>query len=158
MQEIKFIADVMLGKLSRLLRILGFDTLYYRNLNNETLLSLAREQKRQILSRKTHLKNSKDIKNQLCFIKDNHPLNQLKEVIDFYQLKIDLHHIFSLCLTCNQKLEEVNLEQVKDRVPEYIATTQKEFSLCPLCKKIYWRGSHYENTWERLKHIIFPQQ
>jgi uncharacterized protein with PIN domain len=51
----------------------------------------------------------------------------------------------------------VNLEQVKDKVPEYIATTQKEFSLCPLCKKIYWRGSHYENTWVRLKDIIFPQ-
>jgi uncharacterized protein with PIN domain len=154
MQEIKFIADVMLGKLSRLLRILGFDTLYYRNLSDETLLSIAREHNRQILTRKTSLKNRKDSINQLCFIKDNYPLNQLKEVIDFYHLKIDPCHIFSLCLSCNQKLEEVNLEQAKDRVPEYIAATQTEFSLCPLCKKIYWRGSHYENTWERLKYLL----
>ena len=156
-KETKFIADAMLGKLSKWLRILGFDTLYYRNKEDDKLLELALSENRLILTSKTSLKGRKDIKHQLLFIIDNDPLKQLKEVIEHYNLTIDAHNVFTLCLICNQKLEEFPAELAKDRVPEYVANTEKAFFICPHCKKIFWRGTHYQNMWKKIKATINPQ-
>ena len=153
-KEIKFIADAMLGKLSKWLRILGFDTLYYRNKEDDKLLELAFKENRQILTRKTSLKERKDIKHHLLFIYENNPLKQLKEVIAYYKLPIASHDVFTRCLICNQKLEALLAEFAKDRVPEYVANTEKAFFICPHCKKIFWRGTHYENMWQKIKATI----
>jgi len=156
-KEIKFIADAMLGKLSKWLKILGFDTLYYRNKEDDKLLELALKENRQILTRKTILKGRKDIKHQLLFIIDNDPLKQLKEVIEHYKLTIDSHIVFTRCLICNQKLEALPADLAKDRVPEYVANTEKAFFICPHCKKIFWRGTHYKNMLNRIKETINTQ-
>ena len=153
-KEIKFIADAMLGKLSKWLRILGFDTLYYRNKENDTLLELAFEENRQILTRKTSLKERKNIENHLLFIYENDSLKQLREVLEYYKLTIDPHDVFTRCLICNQKLEALPAALAKDRVPEYVANTEKAFFICPHCKKIFWRGSHYENMWQKIKATL----
>lgn len=157
MKEVKFIADAMLGKLSKHLRILGFDTLYYRDERGDKLLALAVKENRQILTRKTRLKDHKYMKHLLLFINANDPLKQLEEVIEHYNLKIQPHNLFTLCLVCNQKLKEIPVELVKGRVPEYVANTQKKFSICPHCKRIFWRGTHYENMWRRIEENISPQ-
>jgi len=154
MKDIKFIADVMLGKLSKWLRILGFDTIYYRNMENDKLMALAVKENRQILTRKTSLKDRKDIKTLLLFIKENDPVKQLQEVIEHYSLKIKSHNVFTICLICNQKLEEIPAELVRDKVPDYVANTQKAFSICPHCKRIFWKGTHYENMWRRIEEAI----
>ena len=158
MKEIKFIADFMLGKLSKWLRILGFDTIFYRNMGNDKLVALAVKENRQILTRKTSLKDRKDINNQVLFIKENDPVKQLLEVIEYYNLKIKSHNVFTICLICNQKLEEISAEFVRDRVPDYVAHTQKAFSICPHCKRIFWKGTHYENMWQRIEETINIQQ
>ena len=151
MKEIKFIADTMLGKLSKWLRILGFDTLYYHNKEDDKLLELALSENRLILTRKTSLKEREDIKHQLLFIINNDPLKQLKEVLQHYNLTIDAHNIFTLCLICNRKLAAFPAELAKDRVPEYVATTEKTFFICPHCNKVFWRGTHYKNMLNRIK-------
>jgi uncharacterized protein with PIN domain len=156
-KETKFIADAMLGKLSKWLRILGFDTLYYRNKEDNKLLELAMEENRQILTRKTSLKTRKDIKSHLLFINENEPLKQLKEVIEHYKVTINPYNVFTLCLICNQKLEELPAVLAKDRVPEYVANTEKNFYICPHCKKIFWRGTHYKNMLNRIKETINTQ-
>ena len=71
----------MLGKLSKWLRILGFDTIFYRNMGNDKLVALAVKENRQILTRKTSLKDRKDINNQVLFIKENDPVKQLLEIL-----------------------------------------------------------------------------
>jgi len=154
MEEIKFIADVMLGKLSKWLRILGFDTLYYRDLENDKLISLAIKENRHILTRKTCLKNRNDVKEKLIFIKDNDSMKQLREVIEHLKLEICPHHLFTRCLSCNQKLQALSPELIWDRVPEYVYTTEKSFSVCPLCKKIFWKGTHFKNMQQKIKKIF----
>ena len=151
MEELTFIADVMLGKLSKWLRIIGYDTLYYRDAEDDKLVTLAINENRHILTRKNSLKNRKDIKNQLLFIIENNPTKQLQEVIYHYHLKYQPHKVFTLCLICNQKLEEIPSEIAKDRVPDYVANTQKSFSICPNCKRIFWKGTHYENMLKRIE-------
>ena len=154
MKEIRFLADAMLGKLSKWLRIIGFDTLYYREAEDDKLVKLAIKENRQILTRKTSLRNRKDIKNQLFFISENNPIKQLQEVIEHYGIKIQPHKVFTLCLICNQRLKEISAELAKDRVPDYIANTEKMFSVCPHCKRVFWKGSHYENILKRIESCI----
>ena len=148
----------MLGKLSKWLRILGFDTIYYREVEDNKLVTLAIKENRQILTRKTSLKDRKDIKNLLLFIKENDPVKQLQEVIEYYNLRIKSHNVFTLCLICNQKLKEIPAEFVKDKVPDYVANTQKAFSICPHCKRIFWKGTHYDNMWQIIEETINIQQ
>ncbi len=154
MEELTFIADAMLGKLSKWLRILGFDTLYYRKQGIDSLLFLAIKEKRHILTRNTRLKDRNDIKKNLLFIKDNAPMKQLTEVIEHYMLQIKPDNLFTRCLICNQKLKEISTELVQDRVPDYVASTEKSFSICPRCKRIFWKGTHFENIQQKIKKLL----
>jgi uncharacterized protein with PIN domain len=154
MEELTFIADVMLGKLSKWLRILGFDTLYSREQEIDTLLFLAIKEKRHILTRKTSLNDRDDLKDRLFFIKDNNSMNQLKEVIEHYNLQIKPNNIFTRCLICNQKLKGISPELAQGKVPEYIANTEKSFSLCPQCKRIFWKGTHLKNILQKINKLL----
>jgi hypothetical protein len=154
MEEVKFIADAMLGKLSKWLRILGVDTLYYRKQGIDTLLFLAIKENRHILTRKTSLNDRDDLKDRLFFIKDNNSMNQLKEVIEHYNLQINPDNIFTRCLICNQKLKGISPELAQGMVPDYVAGTEKSFSICPQCKRIFWKGTHFENIQQKIKKLL----
>jgi len=156
MEETRFIADVMLGKLSKWLRMLGCDTLYFRETNDDELVARTVKEKRQLLTRKTHLMQRNDIKDYLFFISHNDPLKQLGEVIEHYKLTSVPPAAFTRCLICNQKLKESTPERIRSRVPDYVVNTQKHFLTCSSCKRIYWRGTHYENMQKTLKRIPCP--
>jgi uncharacterized protein with PIN domain len=156
MGETRFIADVMLGKLSKWLRMLGCDTLYFRETKDDLLVACAVREKRQLLTRNTQLRQRNDIKDYLFFISHNDPLKQLGEVIEHYKLTIKPYAAFTRCLICNQKLKEIKPEQIRSRVPDYVINTQKNFSTCSRCNRIFWRGTHYENMKKTLTRIPFP--
>jgi len=139
----KFICDVMLGKLAKYLRIAGIDAVYSHTINKPQLIKTAKQEERIILTR------SRDIsKNDTaaCFvIQSNYPSEQLIEVISHYQLSFDRALFFTRCLLCNQALLSVEKQLITGQVPDYVFTTIDHFSQCPECKKIYWKGTHYNN-------------
>ncbi|MEK6530083.1 MAG: Mut7-C RNAse domain-containing protein, partial [candidate division NC10 bacterium] len=51
----RFVADIMLGKLARWLRAMGYDTLYFRVAEDRHLLQLAHAEARTLLTRDTRL-------------------------------------------------------------------------------------------------------
>src|SRR3990172_9336984 len=53
--DARFIADSMLGRLATWLRILGYDTLYFRDAQDGRLVALARREGRILLTRDTRL-------------------------------------------------------------------------------------------------------
>jgi uncharacterized protein with PIN domain len=63
--ENKFIADVHLGKLARLLRLLGFNTVYNNSFTATDLLTISKEQERTLLSRNVLLAKAPGIKHLL---------------------------------------------------------------------------------------------
>ena len=148
-----FIADTMLGRLSRKLRMLGYDTLYFQKIDDSTLLKRSIEEGRQILTRKMHLINRKEGTCNTLFIKDNDPSKQTIEVLQHYQLTVNPLIIGTRCLICNQRLKAIPVDQVESQIPDYVISTQKNFSSCPLCNKIYWKGTHYENMLKTVKQI-----
>ena len=70
-QEIKFIADCMLGKLVKWLRIFGYDTTYITCSTDSFLILSARKDNRILLTRDTHLIQKRNICN-FFFVKSDH--------------------------------------------------------------------------------------
>jgi uncharacterized protein with PIN domain len=147
LREIRFIADVHLGKLARLLRMMGFDTAWANDLTDEMIAAAARAQRRTILSRDRGLLKRRVVTHG-CLIRSLAPREQLAEVLRRFDLARRLR-IFSRCMSCNATLAHVSRTSVLDALPAAVAETCTEFSRGPGCGMVYWRGSH----WERMKKL-----
>lgn len=142
----------MLGRLTRWLRLLGFDTLYYPDISDSRLLRVAREEERLILTRDTRLIKIKGVKDYLL-IKANDSFKQLLEVID--TLKIEEFKPLSRCVKCNGLLRRLlNKSEIKDSVPEFVFLNFNLFLKCSGCGKVYWEGTHPEKFREKLSEVL----
>ncbi|MDA8105482.1 MAG: Mut7-C RNAse domain-containing protein [Nitrospiraceae bacterium] len=149
----KFIADAMLGRLARWLRVLGFDVLYYSDIGDGQLVKTAREEERTILTRDTHFLERRQGAD-VMFIHDDDVFAQLVQIRD----KLDFRDIAPLgrCMICNGMLERVaQKEDVRDSVPEFIYLSVHDFVKCGGCGKIYWCGSHQQGIRKKILSI-FP--
>ncbi len=148
----KFIADRMLGKLAKGLRMLGYDTVYYRGEGAYPLIKLAREEDRVILTRNSKLlpKRPEDRINRIM---EDKPSLQLKELTQKKVISLNKKTLFSRCLLCNILLNEIPREEAEGKVPDFIFYQQKKFFRCPQCLKIYWQGSHQENMKRKIDEL-----
>lgn len=149
----KFIADAMLGRLARWLRVLGFDVLYYPDIGDGQLVKIAREEERTILTRDTHFLKRRQ-GTDVMFIHHDDVFAQLVQIRD----KLDFRGRAPLgrCMVCNGMLERVaEKEEVRDSVPEFIYLSVHDFVRCGGCGKIYWCGSHQQGIRDKIMSI-FP--
>lgn len=148
MSEIRFIADSMLGSLARWLRILGFDTLYYRDIRDNDLVRLARQQCRTIITRDTGLSGSRKVE-RIILVKSNELKDQLKEFLLWIKGQGIKPCPFTRCPICNGNVHPVDKSKVRNDVPEYVFLNTQSFYQCSICGKVYWEGSHRKGI-ERL--------
>ncbi|HXF65830.1 MAG TPA: Mut7-C RNAse domain-containing protein [Burkholderiales bacterium] len=144
----EFVADAHLGGLARLLRMLGFDTLYDNRLSDRDILAIVRREPRIVLTRDRELLKCREIARG-CFVRAVKPEPQLAEVAARYGLARRMRP-FTRCLHCNLPLEALGRQAAAQRVPQSIAERYREFSRCPGCQRIYWQGSH----WERMRALL----
>jgi uncharacterized protein with PIN domain len=144
--EMKFIADGMLGRLAKWLRVLGYDTAYFPHLDDDQLVHLARAEGRLLLTRDRGLARRRGL--QCLLIGSNRLEEQLSQVLT--DLALTEAHPFSRCPVCNTPLQEVEKPGLEGRVPAHIFRTHKDFSLCPNCDRIYWPGTHWARMQEKL--------
>lgn len=152
LRDLRFAADAMLGRLARWMRFLGFDTLYYSDISDSSLIRIAREQNRLILTRDTRLVKIKAVKDYLL-IKANDSYNQLVEVID--TLKLKEFNPLSRCVECNGLLKKISDKiEIKDFVPEFVFLNFNVFLKCSDCGKIYWEGTHPKKFREKVAEVL----
>jgi uncharacterized protein with PIN domain len=149
----KFLADRMLGKLTKELRMLGYDTLYYREENKYPLIQLARKEGRVILTRNNKL-IPKGPEDQIIRIMEDKPSLQVRELIQKRVISMNEKILFSRCLLCNILLNEIPKSEVEGKVPDFVFYQQKEFFQCPQCLRIYWQGSHLENMQKKMEKLF----
>jgi uncharacterized protein with PIN domain len=154
----KFIADSMLGRLARWLRLLGFDTSYSPHIEDDLLIKTAREEDRVLLTRDTRIVKRRGVK-EFLLLEENDTFEQLKKVIETFDLLPEDREdpcpiCFIRCSLCNSLLEDIPKEDAKPHVPEYVYQTSESFRKCPSCGKFYWRGTHYELLLKKLKDVV----
>jgi uncharacterized protein with PIN domain len=146
-----FIADTMLGKLSRWLRILGYDTVYDKNATIEQIADMALNSDAAFLTRRTYFPIKTAIKN-MVFIPHEKIEDQLKYIAERFNLNIS-GPFFTRCLNCNKEIVPVAKDKLQGKVPQRTFEGTNDFYLCPQCNKIYWHGTHYKNTLNKLARI-----
>lgn len=148
----KFAADKMLGRLTKWLRVIGQDVAYGPHLSGYGLSRAARREGRLILTRDRALaaKNPPEY----LLIESDRFRDQLRQVVRACRLE-PLKEAFTRCVECNSLLEPIAGGAVKEKVPPYVLSTQKKFSLCPTCRRIYWPATHQQKMLEELKGLGF---
>ncbi|MHA2473968.1 MAG: DUF5615 family PIN-like protein [Promethearchaeota archaeon] len=162
--EMKFLVDAMLGKLTRFLRILGYDTVYandlidYFHVNpvpDEKLVDYAKENNRFIITKDFPL--FKRFYGNCIYLKGEgiqNYLDQLNKVLNIdFEFKVENARC-SLCNSTLKRITDKNL--VKDHVLLETYMHYDEFFQCKNlnCKKIYWEGSHIEDIKNKLDYGI----
>jgi uncharacterized protein with PIN domain len=136
-----FLLDNHLGQLATYLRMLGFDTLYRNDYQDNELAEVASAEERVLLTRDRRLLMRKAIRQGYC-IHQTDPRRQAVEVLKRYKLQGKVQP-FQRCLRCNSPLQVVNKQDVLERLEPLTRLYYDEFRICPSCSQIYWKGSHY---------------
>ncbi len=149
----KFICDDNLGKLSKYLRILGFDTCFREPLDDSALLRIASEEERLILTRDNKLA-ARTVPFGIMVICGDNPLDQLTGAISSLDLSIDPELLFARCSRCNSRCKTADKSEIQDKVFPYILKTHEIIKKCPDCGRYYWKGSHYKALLIKLRKAI----
>ena len=152
LRDTKFVLDVHLGKLARLLRLLGFDTLYRNDYADSEIVDLAVQEHRIVLTRDRGILRIKAVTHGY-WIRSTNPLEQAREVLGRFDLASQVQP-FRRCIVCNGLIEPIDKEAIESRLPAGLAAYQGEFFACTTCGKVYWRGSHYDRLKEKVAGII----
>lgn len=138
-QEIRFLADSMLGRLAKWLRVMGFDTHYQPIYKFDTLDRLICDG-RLLLSRNRHITDKYP---DSLFIHSDHVKDQLQEIRESGLFPEYASEWFERCLNCNTILEYTSLADAREHIPEYIYYQNiTGVRFCPSCGRFFWPGSH----------------
>jgi hypothetical protein len=162
-QQPKFIADHMLGRLARWLRLLGYDTLYSsKPLADAELKRLAAAEGRILLTRDKDLASASGVSGEnsavlgaaprVVYVRAEYVYEQLRELLQRLKLEIGAEAL-QRCARCNGLLESVEKSAVCGFVPEGVYERQEEFWRCKVCGKYYWQGSHWLRIVETIEEL-----
>jgi uncharacterized protein with PIN domain len=152
LRDLKFILDVHLGKLTKYIRLCGFDTCYNTGLDDDEIINISLSDNRIILTRDKGL-----LKNKLVthgyWIRSQHLNEQLIEVFKRFDLK-DQIRPFTRCMECNGILVDVSKEEIMNYLLPDTRQYYHEYKKCTDCDHIYWEGSHYGRMKNFIENII----
>jgi hypothetical protein len=143
----RFAVDIMLGKLAKWLRVLGFEARslllsrpFIDSLLSEGVIPVTRQVK------------FRDIEGVL-FVQSDHHLEQLRELISSLGITTRELRPFSRCSICNTELIGISAEAAFGAVPDYVLETYSYFRKCPKCARVYWSGSHRQRMLDKLRDL-----
>jgi uncharacterized protein with PIN domain len=150
--EPRFLADAMLGRLARWLRLLGFDCAWEADIEDEALVRRALDEGRVLLSRDRALIDEWRV-SDLYLVRSESVAGQLREVIDGFAL-VGRARPLSRCSRCNPLLRPTTPEQVPGRIPPRVLARCRVFLTCPGCDRVYWEGTHTDRIRRLLEELI----
>ncbi|MFQ5691926.1 MAG: Mut7-C RNAse domain-containing protein [Nitrospinota bacterium] len=174
-EEIRFVADITVGKTVKWLRILGFDTLWMRR-HDEGFLAACLEAGRILITRNRRLAARRGATNVLLLSADV-PAEQVTDILRRLRLteavaegirRVETESSgasaeggaaagwptpLSRCIRCNEPLVDVPRAEVVLEVPDFTWSTQGRFQRCPACRRVYWPGTHQERMLDVFKSL-----
>jgi hypothetical protein len=148
LREPRFVADAHLGGLARMLRMLGFDTLYDNHFHDDEIVAICEHDGRIVLTRDRELLKRRTVSHG-CYVHALKTEAQLREVIERLDLVRSAKPL-TLCLHCNAPLRPIDKASVLDRLPPKVREHYQRFSTCDACGRVYWEGSH----WRNMQHLL----
>jgi len=147
-----FVADCMLGRLARWLRVLGFDVLYFPRIEDDSLLRAARREGRVLLTRDTGLLERTGGPPALLVASGKWE-DQIVQVLETFGLK-DRVAPHTRCLDCNAPLKPLPKERARNLAAPFVVERADGLALCPACGRIFWKGSHADDMDARIRKLM----
>jgi uncharacterized protein with PIN domain len=141
LRETKFVLDVHLGKLSKYLRMLGFDTYYRNDLDDDEIIKLSLQEKRIILTRDVGILKHGKVTHGY-WLRSQDSKEQLREVIQRFDLRKQIRPFYR-CTVCNGLVTKIDKQNIVHQIEENTKKYFNEFYQCSTCRQVYWEGSHY---------------
>ena len=143
--EQRFIVDANAGKLAKWLRMMGYDTLFFKGTDDGIMVKLALAQSRTVITRDTEFMKRRAVSSgrvKALLVSGDDPSVQMQA--SFTALGLDKNYRpFTRCLECNTELSRRDKIDVRGSVPKRVYTLQEQYMQCPACRRIYWRGTHW---------------
>jgi len=152
LQDLSFVLDTHLGRLTRYLRMLGFDADYEADLEDKELSLISHNEERILLTRDCGLLKRSEVVYGY-FVRATELTLQVIEVVRRFGLFSTVSP-FSRCLRCNAPLNAVAKESIINRLQPKTCLYYDEFRLCPACNRVYWPGSHYEHMRRFVQRVL----
>jgi hypothetical protein len=146
-----FAVERTLGRLGTWLRLMGFDTLFERDLPAGRFVP--RREGRILLTR-TRARFERLGAVGALFISADDPAAQRAEVVRACGLRLEELRPFTRCLRCNEPIVPAAKAEVERLVPEYVLENRENFSRCPRCGRVYWRGTHTERALDTIRKLF----
>ena len=145
-----FFVDAMLGNIARKLRLLGYDSQYFSDIDDEKLIDGARKEKRIIISKDEELiKRAQKLGIGSIRITKKEEIDQFFEIITSVNLKrVQINGNTARCPKCNSLTESVDKDIIKEKIPQGVSKSNDKFWRCKCCKQVYWEGTHIKNLQE----------
>jgi uncharacterized protein with PIN domain len=154
---VKFIADGMLGKLTRWLRMLGQDVKYSNQSEDAELVTIAEKEQRVLLTRDLELYQHTTAKGIGAFyVEGRTEAEKLAELAERFKFSLTIDLTLSRCPRCNTQIRLTHKEMIADKVKKNTLIRYDEFWKCSKCGQIYWQGAHWKGiqaTLEEAKKI-----
>jgi len=148
---VKFIADGMLGKLTRWLRMLGHDVTYSNTLNDVELIVMAKKEHRILLTKDLELYQRATAKGiDAFYVEGRTEAERLAELAKRFDISLVIDLKNSRCPRCNTKLRSTPKEKLAGKVEKNTFAYYDDFWKCPKCGHIYWQGAH----WGRIRATL----
>lgn len=151
-----FVLDVHLGTLARRLRLLGLDTAYRNDADDDELVTQALTERRLLLTQDRGLLRRKVLRERgrwAAYVRGSEPDEQLADVLDRFAPPVDP---LSRCVACNGVLADAAKADVTDRIPPGTRRRYDDFRVCTACGRVYWRGAHAQRL-DRILAVAVPQ-
>jgi uncharacterized protein with PIN domain len=152
---LKFLADGMLGKLARWLRMLGHDVIYDNGLGDNELLELAKKESRVLLTKDLELYKRAAFRDvETFYVEGTTEPERLAEVANRYGLALVIDMDKSHCPVCNTSLKLAQKELLRNELQTNTYVHYDKFWKCPACGQIYWQGAH----WKQINNTLDEAQ
>jgi uncharacterized protein with PIN domain len=141
----------MLGGLARWLRAAGYDTTWQADIADWDLVRLAQNDGRLLLTSDSGICRIGIVRDgEVPALLIPHGLGKLDQLV-FVLRKLDLTIREPRCMACGGPLQEVDKEQVRDRVPPRTLGWLEDFYECSHCGQLFWRGTHWQQIVAKLE-------
>jgi len=139
----KYIVDSMFGTLARKLRILGFDTYYDSNLEDQDVIRIGIEQDRTIITADKELfSRTVNKKIPAILLTSRNDLHNVGSILRRTLKDVRFNQMLARCSKCNGELKERPKETIRSKVKDGVFQNYECFFECNGCLKVYWMGTH----------------
>jgi len=150
-----FLVDAMLGNIAKKLRLFGFDSEYFSDIDDSKLIEKAKNENRTIISR-DYLLIDRAKKNEISsiYITKEKELDQFLEILETTHLQLDeISGNTARCPKCNSPTSQIDKLKIGNKIPQGVLEYNDKFWKCDGCDQIYWEGTHIKNLQEFVRKI-----